>query len=300
MRSLKAWTDPAQSRLAYRAQRIAWSRGFRAFLRLGLPLAAMGGVALWVWTDEGRRTLLSDMVYEAKRAIQARPEFAVQMLAIDGASPRLAEEVRAALLLDLPTSSFDLDLAELRARAEALRPVARAQMQVRQAGILHVQVTERRPVALWRRDDGALWSVDGTGALIRPVAQRADRTDLPFVSGRGADVAIAEIAPLVAAAGPLSPRILGFKRRGERRWDMVLDRGQVILLPASLPEETPGVRAIAALEHLLARDAAQDLFARDITVFDMRLADRPTLRLSEAAARELRRIRALEAGVTIP
>lgn len=300
MRSLTAWTDPVQSRLAYRLQRIAWSRGFRAFLRLGLPLVAMGGVGLWVWVDEGRRTLLSDMVYEAKRAIQARPEFAVQMLAIDGASPRLAEDVRAALLLDLPASSFDLDLVELRERAEALRPVARAQMQVRQGGVLHVQVTERRPVALWRRDDGALWSVDAEGALVRPVAQRADRADLPFVSGRGADAAIAEVAPLLAAAGPLAPRILGFKRRGERRWDMVLDRSQVVLLPAGQPGDAPGAAAVAALEHLLARDAAQDLFARDITVFDMRLAERPTLRLSEAAARELRRIRALEAGVSNP
>ncbi|MDZ7909564.1 MAG: cell division protein FtsQ/DivIB [Gemmobacter sp.] len=43
---------------------------------------------------------------------------------------------------------------------------------------------------------------------------------------------------------------------GERRWDIVLDRNQRILLPAKEP--------VRALERLLALDKAEDLLKRDI------------------------------------
>jgi len=82
-------------------------------------------------------------------------------------------------------------------------------------------------------------------------------------------------------------------RRGDRRWDVILDRGQIIRLPAADGGRNP----VNALERLIVRDTAQDLLARDITVFDMRLPGRPTYRLSDDATLELRRIRSLEQGV---
>jgi cell division protein FtsQ len=69
---------------------------------------------------------------------------------------------------------------------------------------------------------------------------------------------------------------------------VVLTRGQRILLPASEP--------VPALDYALALDEANDLLARDVTHVDLRLPDRPTLRLSEAAVAELARIRDLEAS----
>jgi cell division protein FtsQ len=286
--------------MAYRANRLLLSPLFRVTLRLGVPVALMAGAVFWVWGDEGRRTALSDMYHEARRSIEERPEFAVRMLAIDGAAPRLAEEVRAALMLDLPMSSFDLDLDEMRAEIEALDPVAAARVRVRQGGVLHVDIEERRPVALWRTPEGALWSLDATGHPVRPVAARSDRAELPLVSGAGADAVIAEALALFTAAIPLGDRVLGLSRRGERRWDVVLDRGQVIRLPGAQPGAAAGASAVAALEHLIARDKAQDLFERDIALFDMRLPGRPTLRLTESATDELRRIRAIEAGAALP
>ena len=75
---------------------------------------------------------------------------------------------------------------------------------------------------------------------------------------------------------------------GERRWDVVLDRDQRIMLP-----ETGSVEA---LEQVIALDQAQDLLARDISVVDMRNAHRPTLRMGGAAVQELRKIKAIELG----
>ena len=70
----------------------------------------------------------------------------------------------------------------------------------------------------------------------------------------------------------------GLVRMGERRWDVVLDRGQRILLPEANP--------VRALERVIVLDEVQETLARDVVVVDMRLAARPTLRMSENAVEE--------------
>ena len=71
---------------------------------------------------------------------------------------------------------------------------------------------------------------------------------------------------LLATAKPLIKRVRGLVRVGERRWDLVLDRGQRILLP---PEG-----AAQALERVLAVNEVQDLLERDVVTVDMRLTAR--------------------------
>ena len=93
---------------------------------------------------------------------------------------------------------------------------------------------------------------------------------------------------LIRAAAPLTDRMRGLVRMGERRWDVVLDRGQRIMLP-----ETGAVRA---LERALAMDAAVDMLGREIAAVDLRLPRRPTLRLAGEAVEQYWRIKALETG----
>ncbi|MFN3577970.1 MAG: cell division protein FtsQ/DivIB, partial [Tabrizicola sp.] len=215
----------------------------------------------------------------------ARPEFRVSLARIEGASPDLAEAVRAKLALPLPMSSFDIDLDAARQRIEALDAVLRADLRVRAGGVLQVTITERVPVAVWRTEEG-LTLVDETGHRVAGLLSRADRADLPLIAGKGADIATPEALELFAAAGPLTPRIRGLVRMGERRWDIVLDRDQRILLPETNP--------VQALERLLALDHAQDLMNRDILTVDLRSDRRPTLRLTPHALAEIRRAQGLE------
>ena len=84
---------------------------------------------------------------------------------------------------------------------------------------------------------------------------------------------------------PLGNRLRGIVRIGERRWDVVLDRGQRVLLP-----ETGSVQA---LERVIALSQAQDVLARDLAAVDMRLAARPTIRMNMAAVEEWWRIQQL-------
>lgn len=278
--------DPAPTVLAYRFQRVMLTPHLRVLVRIGLPALAVAGLA-WLWlSDAGRRDDLLRTFTDLREKFEQRPEFMVSLASVEGCSKDLAEAVRAKLGLDLPKSSFDLDLEAARARIGGLDAVKSAELRVRAGGVLEVRVTEREPVAVWRNDSG-LVLVDETGHRVADLIARTDRGDLPLIAGQGADAATPEALAILAAAGPIAGRIRGLVRMGERRWDVVLDRDQRILLPASQP--------VRALERLLALDRAQDILGRDVRAVDLRLGQRPVLRLSAAAINELRQAQGLPA-----
>jgi cell division protein FtsQ len=277
--------DPAPSRWQYRTQRMLLRPYVRMFLRTGLPLLALVSAgAIWLG-DAGRRDELVATLTEMREEFEARPEFRVSLARVEGASDDLAEAVRSRLGVTLPMSSFDIDLDAVRARIEELDAVARADLRVRSGGVLQVIVTERVPVAIWRTETG-LTLVDETGHRVAGLLARSDRPDLPLIAGEGADAATPEALAVLGAAGPLGPRIRGLVRIGERRWDLVLDREQRVLLPEKNP--------VDALERLLALDHVQDIMNRDILTVDLRSDHRPTLRLTPNALAEMRRAQGIE------
>lgn len=277
--------DPAPSKWAYRVQRWMLTPYVRGFVIKGLPtLILLGAGALWLGHEPNRQAVIGQLSH-LREEFEARPEFRVSLARVEGASDDLAEAVRVKLALPLPMSSFDIDLDAARDRIETLDAVQKADLRVRSGGVLQVLITERVPVAVWRTEDG-LTLVDETGHRVAGLLSRADRADLPLIAGEGADAATPEALDLITAAGPLTPRLRGLVRMGERRWDVVLDRDQRILLP----EQNP----VQALERLLALDHAQDLMNRDILTVDLRSDHRPTLRLTPNALAEIRRAQGLE------
>ncbi len=277
--------DPAPTKWAYRKQRWMLTPYVRAFLRTGLPtLVLVGTAAIWIGHEPNRVALVTQLTH-LRAEFEARPEFRVSLARIEGASPELAEAVRARLGLALPMSSFDIDLGAARTRIEGLDAVKQADLRVRSGGVLQVAITERVPVVVWRADTG-LTLVDEDGHRVAGLLSRSDRPDLPLVAGDGADLVAAEALDLMAAAGPLTPRIRGLVRMGERRWDLILDRDQRVMLPEKNP--------VQALERLLALDHVEDIMNRDILTVDLRSDHRPTLRLSPNALAEARRAIGIE------
>ena len=80
--------DPAPSRLKYRLERLMLTPLFRFALRVGLPLAVVAGAAGWYFSYEQHRTAVTDTIAEIRNQIETRPEFMVNLMAIDGASGR--------------------------------------------------------------------------------------------------------------------------------------------------------------------------------------------------------------------
>ncbi|MCO8144156.1 cell division protein FtsQ/DivIB [Rhodovulum tesquicola] len=281
--------DPAPSRLTYRMQRLWLTPLFRLAVLRGLPLAAVLAIpALW-FGDADRRAEVAGQIADIRRQVETRPEFMVKLMAVEGASALIDAEIRETLPLDFPVSSFDLDLQQMRRTVEALDAVETAELRVRPGGVLDLKVVERVPAVVWRGAAG-LELLDAQGNRVAPIETRSLRADLPLIAGEGAQRAVPEALALVAAAAPIEERLRGLVRVGERRWDVVLDRNQRILLP--------GQDAVAALERVIALDGVTDMLGRDIAVVDLRNPGRPTVRLAPDAVEEFRKIRRSGAGAT--
>lgn len=277
--------DPAPSRTAYRIQRMLLTPLYRRLLRVGLPVFLVTMCVGIYLSSEARRAEIAGGFEAIRAKVESRPEFMVNLLSVEGASPQLAETIRRMLDLKLPQSSFDLDLAALRERIESLDAVARVDLRVQSGNILQAVVTERVPVVVWRSAANTEL-LDAEGKRVLLVHERNDRADLPLITGEGANIAVPEAMAIFAAAEPIMPRVRGMIRLGDRRWDIVLDRGQRIMLPVENP--------VPALERILALDKAQDLLARDVITIDFRQKDRPVLRLAPNAVAELRRARGMK------
>ncbi|MDR9395535.1 MAG: cell division protein FtsQ/DivIB [Roseovarius sp.] len=279
--------DPAPSRLRFRLERLMLTPLFRLLLRAGLPFAAVFLLgAAWL-SDEARQERLLLAVSELRQTVETRPEFMVRLLEVEGASAPIEEEIREIFPYEFPVSSFDMDLDALQETVAGLAPVVSASLRIRQGGVLVAEIDEREPAALWRRREG-LGVVDRDGVLIAEVAARADRPGLPVVAGGGADAAIPEALAILQAARPLRDRLRGLVRVGERRWDVVLTRDQRIMLPER--------DAVRALERVIVLDQVQDMLERDVVAVDMRLAERPTIRMRERAVEDWWRVKNTTTG----
>jgi cell division protein FtsQ len=287
MRQVSGKSDPAPSRWSYRMQRVLLTPMYRRMLRFGIPFCLSFGVGAWYLSDLAVQQRIMLAVADIRHQIQTRPEFMVKLMSVEGASDRVAEEVRDSFAYTLPASSFDMDLDAVRAAVEDLPAVAAAAVRVRQGGVLEIRIAERTPAALIRVP-GGLIVIDEAGVALDAAAHRGEYPNLPVLTGPGAEAAVTEALAIRAAAAPLAGRLRGLVRMGARRWDVVLDRGQRIMLPVADP--------VRALERVIVLSEAQDMLERDIAVVDMRLADRPTIRMKERANDEWWRAKNLVAG----
>jgi cell division protein FtsQ len=99
---------------------------------------------------------------------------------------------------------------------------------------------------------------------------------LPLVVGRGAELRAKEFLAILARYPDLRDQVRASVLIGERRWNLRLRNGLDIRLP-----ETKVEQALITLAQL---DKDKKLLSRDIVSVDLRLPDRVTVRLSEAAA----------------
>lgn len=279
--------DPAPSRLRYRLTRLWLRRGVRRTVNFGLPLLA-GALAGWTLMAQiDVRGQVSAWVAALHEKIVDRPQFTITAIAVPGVSRDLGEQIRVAAFVRLPASSLELDVNAVRERIEALDAVQRVRVRALPSGVLEIQAVERVPVAVWRAPDG-IELVDANGVRVAEVDSRLRRPDLPLIAGAGAAEHVPEALALLAASEPVGARVRGLVRVGERRWDLVLDRDQVVKLPEAEP--------LVALRRVMALEATDEILKRDVAVVDMRDPGRPMLRLTERAMAEVKRLKAGKNG----
>jgi cell division protein FtsQ len=199
--------------------------------------------------------------------------FAIMAVTVSGTAHVSRDEVLKLADVTGRTSLLFLDVEEAREGLRTSPWIADASVLKLYPGELQIGITEREPFAVWQTQ-GKLFVVAADGTVLEPYA--APRfLPLPLVVGRGADKAARDFLALLGRYPEIRDQVRASVLVGERRWNLRLRNG----LDVRLPE----VEAQKALERLAALDHDLKLISRDITVIDLRLADRVTVRLSPAA-----------------
>ena len=260
---LRRWFGPV---LAFRAPRGA---GVAASAAIILGSAAFGVVR------GGHVDAVVAGFQDARDAAANVAGFRIASVALSGNRQITREEVLATAGVTGRSSLLFLDVNAARERLKANPWIADATVLKLFPDRLQISIVERQAFALWQHD-GRLSVIARDGAVLEPyVARRFNR--LPLVVGKGAAERAEEfLAVLDRLPLHLREQVKASVFVAERRWNLRLSNGMDIRLP-----ELEADRALARLAEL---DREKQLLSRDILAVDLRLPDRVTVRLSDAAA----------------
>jgi cell division protein FtsQ len=255
-----------------------WFRIIRVRLPRGAGVAAalalvLGGISYGVVKGDHVGEVVAFLEDARDQAANA-VGFNITDLTVTGQNQLTKEEVLAAARVTGRSSLLFLDADATRERLKANSWIADATVRKLLPGQLQIEIKEREPFALWQKDRRvSVIANDGT-VLEGFVAPQL--LMLPLVVGRGAETRAKDFLALLDRFAGIRDQVRASILVGERRWNLRLKNGLDVRLPEA------GV--VGALEYLAKLDREAKLLTRDITLIDMRLADRVTVRLSEKAA----------------
>ncbi len=227
-------------------------------------LVAVAGVGLGVVLATSDRA--HALAAEADQSLQAATVaagFETRSVEVQGAAPSSREQILAAAGVRPGDPLLTLDLAGMRGRIEGVGTVEQARVVRLLPDTLVISVTERPRLAVWQRR-GVLSVIDPEGRVIRE-ASASDFPNLPLVVGEGAEQGASTMLELVRRRPRLMGALQALVRVDGRRWDLRLNGGGVILLPAEQPE--------AALIRLDALDRRTRLLELGFARVDLRSPD---------------------------
>jgi cell division protein FtsQ len=184
------------------------------------------------------------------------------------------EEIFTAVGVTDHSSLLFLDVADARAKLEAIPWIAEATVRKLYPDRLQVTVTEREAFALWQMQ-GKVTAIAADGTVLSDKIEPR-LTTLPFVVGKGAAAKARDFLAVLDRFPAIRDQVRASVYVAERRWNLKLKNGIDVRLP-----ETDVEGALATLTKL---DAEKKLLTRDITAVDLRLADRLSVRLSDSVA----------------
>jgi cell division protein FtsQ len=135
---------------------------------------------------------------------------------------------------------------------------------------LYVEITERKPVAVWQHND-KYTLLDDEGQVLDSITE-AQIGNLPIVKGANANRQLVALGELLDKAQSLKSQVAGATWVGNRRWDLRFRTGETLALPEG--DEL----AAQALVNFTRMDGIHRLLERNIIHFDLRDPDRMYMR----------------------
>ena len=261
------------------ARSYIWRRRLRTGRRVGLAVlivtVVVGG--WWGWRSGEAERVWAD-IRESLPQVSDMPGLTVRQLEVSGNTYLTPQAVSVAANIGEGEKIADLDLVAIRDRIEALGWVKSARVSRLLPDTIRVDVTERKPFALWQHE-GLLRLIDAEGVEV--TQEKLNRfANLPLVVGEGAPAHAADLQAMLKTEPEMAARIEASVRVGERRWDLKFTNGVTVRLPENDPA--------GAWAKLAQIERNQGILGRDIAALDMRLPDRLIVRLTPAAAKARR------------
>ena len=175
-----------------------------------------------------------------------------------------AEAVLASLGIKPGYSLVGFDAAHAKRLLENQDWVASAKVQRLFPNQLEIALVERVPFAVWQRV-GNYYVIDRFGSAMSNV-NLGQLSDLPLVTGEGAQTAAAELVNHLEVNPDLLLKTKAAARVGQRRWNLYLDNGIIVQLPENNVE--------AALARLATLEHSQHLLSKGVKNIDLRFSGR--------------------------
>jgi len=272
-----------------RSDRLAWLTSYRRSMgrwalrtvRLPPPGVGVAASALLLAATlgygafaGGHVTAIVDWLKDARDSAANAAGFRIAAISLTGPKEVSREEILTTAGVTGRASLLFLDAAAARTRLLANPWIADAAVLKLYPDRLQITITERQAFALWQKDGRvSVIAADGT-VLERFVENRY--LGLPLVVGRGAQRQAKDFLAIVDRYPDIRSAVRASVLVAERRWNLRLNNGIDVRLPEADVEQ--------ALDRLVALDRDKKLLSRDIVAVDLRLPDRVTVRLSDAAA----------------
>ncbi len=268
------------------AHSLAWVSAYRAWLdRLARrpPPRGLGlvGMLMFLGLALGYGALLGghvpavvEWLKDARDQAANAAGFRIAAVSLTGQKEVSRAEVLAIAGVTGHVSLLFLDAEAARARLMANPWIADAAVLKLYPDRLQISVTERQAFALWQKN-GAVSVIAADGTVLEPFIEDRYR-DLPLLVGNGAERAGHDFIAILDRFPEIRSMLKASIFVAERRWNLRLNNGLDVRLPEAGVEQ--------ALERLVALDREKKLLSRDIVSVDLRLPDRVTVRLSDAAA----------------
>jgi cell division protein FtsQ len=200
--------------------------------------------------------------------------FRIAAVALSGEKEISREEILAIAGVTGRASLLFLDADAARARLMANPWIADAAVLKLYPDRLQITIKERLAFALWQKDRHVqVIAADGT--VLEAYVERR-YLNLPLVVGKGAERQAQDFLAVLDKYPAIRTQLRASILVAQRRWNLRLQNGIDVELPES--------DLAAALDRLVALDRDKKLLTRDIALVDLRLPDRVTVRLSDAAA----------------
>lgn len=250
--------------------RLKKSQSWKFLRTVVFPFLIVYAIYAFTWGVEERREQILSAAISIQYSAEHLPQFMLSGIEINGLEPSIAEKVKAAADVEFPVSIFHIDKDLIAERLATIKQVAHFDIEPDGGGNLIINAHPATPVAIWKKP-ASYQLITEAGRSIDTVFHPGEEPDLPLVSGDGADRAAGEIPYLANTSSIISDKIIGFIRVGERRWDVMLDTGLLIMLPSSDP--------IGALTRVMQWEEEHSITSRRLSRIDMRVPYHPAFRV---------------------